>query len=271
MNNSIDEIFRPAKEAIDWGDEALVKFEAGIRDFFEVSRRNKDFVTAVTKIDPNTGQKVRKVRVKSDDIPAEMRRDASQALENARNSFDRSIFAARTFVGGTVPEGTQGNYPWSQSPRDLDILLKRREVPEVLWDVIRSHQPYPTADTHAGGNDLIRSVATLVNKKHSIGLVVTPRVDGYRLAISGVINTTKHGSILVGSEGTPDGSPKNEAELFRWSGKTKPNIKEKVALEICFDDASFDFPEPATVAISAFLKQARIVHDSLKACCIRNS
>lgn len=166
MTKAIEVEFHPAEESIDWAERATAELDGMIDDFFK-----HDVAEVIVETDSDTGDNVQKLKFKAD-IPKNFRRKATEALNNARHSFDQSVFHARNILGKRSAKGV--NYPWSRDPTDLTVLLAARGIDQRLWDTVRAHEPYPTSNTYAGGDDVIRTLATIANNKHTVGL----RVNG---------------------------------------------------------------------------------------------
>lgn len=255
MIESILQEFRAAEESISWAEEAFGELQSLMSAFFK-----GDFAAIVEELDPNTGENVQKIKF-SGQIPKSFRRKATEALTNARHSFDQAIYATRVIMPGRAPKSVY--YPWAQSPTDVDRLLASRPIDPRLWDTIRGHQPYGTSDTHVGGDDLIRTLATIANNKHTVGL-----------SVQGHIATTRFPNIAVEHALTFSmyaprwDSRKNEAELMRWIGDMKTDGEYEFSFVICLKDAKLAQPVEIGFALDAFTTKAKQVCESLKAKCI---
>jgi len=168
MTNAIKSEFSRAYESISWAEEAILELNMEIRDFFK-----KDIATVITEVNPNTREHVQKLRM-TQLLPKHFRRKATEALTNSRHAFDQATFAARNLTGKRSQKSVY--YPWSQSPTDLKRLLSERGLDNALWRTFESHEPYPRSDAYIGGDDVMRSLATMANGKHTVGLSIQAHI-----------------------------------------------------------------------------------------------
>lgn len=203
----------------------------------------------VVETDPKNGDEVHKFKqVRA--LPHEVEMYLADALNHLRNSFDQSLYAACLAIERPV---TTLNYPWANNPPDLEARMaggkKKEAVPAELRDEIRRQQPYRTGQGYPGGNDLVRNVAALVNRKHDVGFAASPVVSA--MAVN-EITAMGGGSVSLG-----DWDPVTGEAVFArvgrggWLEYDKPQIE--VALN--FKDASLS-GIPAFAAIRAFYKKA---------------
>jgi len=247
--------FAPARDSVSWAKDAVTELKEASEGFFQ-----DDVGGIVTQIDGDTGENVQKL-ILNKRLPKRMARKATEALNNAKNAFDQATFAARNLTGKRSKKSIY--YPWSQTPIDLERLLQKRQIDQRLWDTFRSHQPYPRVDEHIGGDDVIRALATLANKKHTIGL-----------GVNGHIAMTRFPSVTAVSVQslkilTPRWDPeKNEAELIRWIGDVNLEGNYEFRFEVVLQDATFSHPMNAIANISAFTQKAEVVTESLQVRCL---
>ena len=121
MSVTIDREFAPAQESIDWAKQAIEDLHRDLARFFD----QPDVIEVVTEIDAQTGEYVKKVRVIKD-VPNAFRRKATEALNNARHSFDQSVFAARNIVGKRSAKGGQLSMG-AKFSRSRPIACKKRD------------------------------------------------------------------------------------------------------------------------------------------------
>lgn len=256
MSTSVEAKFAVAKDSISWAEEAIAEFDGVARAFFQ-----PDAAHRLTEFDPDTGENVLKVRLVKP-LPKALRRKATEALLSLKHSFDQATFAARTLTSGMSDKSVY--YPWASGPADLIGRLKRYGIDERLWDVFAAHEPYRRSDGYAGGDDLIRTLATMANQKHTVGL-----------AVSGEANAWEGGGI--GSRGYIDRmmllSPrwdavKNEIELVRWVGDLHMRDGQTVYFKVLLKDARLPNGTVAKTALEAFSAKAHSVVESLQARCI---
>lgn len=159
------DVFDAAQESIDWVNEAIGEFKTAAEEFFH-DRKNARFVH---EHDPSTRKHIIKFKVFKP-LPSSLRRKVTEALVTARHSFDQSIYAAISFFG--PDESKLVYFPWAQNPTDLRQLLNMRGIPQDLWPTLEELAPYGQRDAYPGGNNLIRTLATIANDKHTVGLIV---------------------------------------------------------------------------------------------------
>lgn len=219
--------FEAAQDSIDWANEEIEKLKTDIDAFFN-DDRNSAFVD---EFNPDTGEYSFIFRILTP-IPKSFRKSATIALGEIKNSFDKALFGA---IKHHTPSARKSVYfPWSKNPTDLDHLLKARPIPEVLYDAIRIQHPYPTGDTYSGGDDLVRSLATLANTKHTVGLSIVGHVSGHRISIG-----HNSGVNVFTLAAQPAWDPKKQQiELLRYT-RNKPPLDENtsVRLQIVLQDA----------------------------------
>ncbi|KCZ58625.1 MULTISPECIES: hypothetical protein [Hyphomonas] len=255
MPSDIAVEFAPAEESIEWANRAIAELGDQISKFF-----SGGVAEVVTHTNADTSQNVQKLKLTTD-IPKDFRRKATEALNNARHSFDQSVFAARNILATKSNKGI--NYPWARDPDDLDQLLDRRKIDSRLWDTIKSHEPYRTSDKYSGGNDLIRLLATIANNKHTVGLTV-----------DAVIARTRYPTITGGPIQKLEvlrpvwNARTKEAELIRWIGEAKIEGEYEFNLLMCLKDSRLPQPVSAVDALSDFTKHATDVCESIKAKCV---
>lgn len=165
-----------------------------------------------------TGDFVKKIKMVNP-LPDAVEGNLTDALNNVRNSFDQSIFAACLSIDKPIKDG---HYPWACDPTDLGRRLKhvktgKELVPNELWECIRSQQPYPTGGSYQGGDTGIRALAKLANSKHTVGINVGCTVGAVQIPSF----TASQGEISVRIPRWD--SVKNEVEVLRWRG-TNPKF-----------------------------------------------
>ncbi len=158
--------FDSPKDLIKWGRDGTNELDAACRQFFDDGA-----LKGFTEIDPQTGEKLRKVRqVKP--IPSKITRLANEAINNIRHSFDQALFSAASLIGKPMK---QAYFPWASNPTDLDRLLAsaNRGIPAELHEVLRRLEPYERGGAYPGGDDTVRALAKIAGvRKHTIALRV---------------------------------------------------------------------------------------------------
>ncbi|WP_309753162.1 hypothetical protein [Novosphingobium sp.] len=248
--------FENPQQLIDWAHEAIIEADFATQDF--VNDKN---IIILIKHNPEAGISAAVVR-QINPIPDFITRKLTEALNNLRNSFDQSLFAACQAIGSPVRDA---HFPWANNPiPDLDWKLKgskpsKPKIPLEMWDVIRLQEPYPTGESYPGGNDVIRQAAKIANSKHTIGLSIGAAAERFE--------TTLRGAIPNGLRIGPGWNPvDNDLELFTWPfGEPEPHLKGSLALYV-----RFSAPPPvgrmhAAEVLELFKHKAQSVLDALKA------
>lgn len=252
---SVEQQFGPPREAVRWAEGALSEYRPAVDLFFQ--KKNAELVAV---FDRETGESVRKLRLRAR-LPSNLKRKATEALLNARHAFDQAAFAARNHTTGYSSKDVF--FPWARNPRDLDFLLEERGFDQRLWDVFRSHEPYPASDNYTGGNSAIRALATLANTKHTVGLTINAHLSTLSYPSFGGKQTEAFGLMFPNWD-----SLKNEVELYRWIGEIETHGKYQVGFEILLEDAKLPHPRNATGALSDFTEKAKAVVESLSTRCL---
>ncbi len=251
--------FQRPQNTINWAERSI---HEGIQHFLAFGQDPGSFVKKI-EFDSDTGDYVYKI-VQQRDLPDVIEQRWTEALNNLRNSFDQSIFAACTAINDPRKKL---NYPWADSPVDLGHRLRGRErkpkVPPLLWEEIKRQQPYPTGEGYTGGDDLIRAVATIANAKHTIGFEI------------GCVVTSIFGGVMsFGRDGffgmrPPVWNPdKKEIELLRVRDATM-HQEPGAHVTIFFRSGPLPRRTAAPEALLLFHQKAQSVLDGLKAECAR--
>lgn len=247
-------VFEPSKKAINWAQEALVELDQIARDFF-----NRQTGQLFTELDAQTGEKVWKARL-AEPFPEAFGRKATEALNNTRHAFDQSVYAACSLFKQTGNRSI--NFPWAANPTDLQRLMERRGIPEELWDAIRKHEPYPRSDAYAGGDDIIRALATIANNKHTVGIAVI----GHVASMAGPdFRGHSIGGIRMGPRAWDP--VKNEVELLRYRGDADVYGECRLDFHVVLHDARLPGPVDAAQALTLFKNKGLAVLKSLEAAC----
>lgn len=248
--------FEPPKQSVRWAQDAVRELSEAATAFFA----KPNLTAPVMQLDGQTGERVYKI-VLVERFPESFARKATEALTTTRHAFDQAIFAAKNLVSGRSADSIY--YPWANTPRDLEHLLKSRSIDQRLWSTIQSHEPYPRSNTHVGGDDGIRALAKIANRKHTIGLSLggivlqlgSPDIVGLRY------QSLKFFTPIWDSK-------KNEAELARWIGDIEVRGNYRVTLQIILEDPSFSEPMNILPALKSFTTKANSVIETLQARCL---
>lgn len=153
MTSDAEENFSVPAKSIRWALSAIDEFRRLWRQSAPVCCAVRDRPV------PGTTSR-RRVLELVQPFPDGMERSATEALQNLRNSFDQSLYAAQT----ALSVKSKNYFPWATSPADLETRL--RGIPGELHAAIRELHPY---GREYGGDDVVRAAAHLVNDKHRIG------------------------------------------------------------------------------------------------------
>ncbi|MBL8658597.1 MAG: hypothetical protein JNM75_02440 [Rhodospirillales bacterium] len=256
-----DDAFLTAYETLCWADEA-------IKELSKESARYLNQARSSIHRDADSVDELHKLTLPSH-IPAVIRRKLMEALGLIKNSFDQSVVAAiRAVRGDAATKGTV-YFPWADSPTDLDHRLgaaKRSgrtvsncpKIPPDLWPVLRSFEPYRTGNSYPGGNDLVREMAHIANRKHTVRLLLLPSVAG------GVINVNRMTLSGPGFFGNFSWDPvKNELIFGRLPRDSECDYNAHIALHIAFDEPGFLLQKPIIYSLHMFAAKAKEVADTL--------
>lgn len=212
----------------------------------------------ITDFDPEIGQKVHKLRLKTPLPMAFLRRKATESLTNARHAFDQATFAARNLVSGHSNKSIY--FPWASNPIDLKRLLENRGIDPRLWDIFEFYEPYPTGDGYTGGSDAIRAMATMANSKHTVGLVVSPMVAFMRYPV-------QSGIVMRFFYPPQWDQAKDEAIIATWKEDAEPQGEYDLKFQILFDYAQFPHSINVPLALDYFAQAAEMVIERLERRC----
>jgi hypothetical protein len=250
----VDDHFAAASDSITWAREALGEFELIARDF----SRSGVFRIIVER-DERTGVNEQKLQLTTN-LPKLLRRKLTEALVTTRHAFDQATYASKICLGQVA--GKRVYFPWASSPADLQGRLKKLGIDTRMWDIFEGLEPYPESDVYSGGCTVKRTLATIANDKHTVGLAVHPR-----------INRVKYPDVLTGKTElfealAPNWDPvRNEAVLMRWKGEVKISGDYDVHLAILFKDRRLKEPVNAVLGTAALIDMAERLTVQLKERC----
>jgi len=255
--------FRPAEESISWAKADIADFEAALLNVFSEGN-----YAVVADLEESTGRRWFKLKIFEDDPFAAIKKSSVGALMHLRNSFDQATNIAATSIFGAM---FGGNFPWSTGPTDLRGILEKRKglkngqrgYPKQLWEPLELQQPYKRGDSYAGGNNLVRSIATLCNNKHSVGFVI----DG------GGAMLGWQGARFVGVDEVAIypanwSAMKQEAVLFFIKGgHIEFKEKTQLGLSICLEVPELSKSPDVRFALNEFLAASERNLKLMKAAC----
>jgi hypothetical protein len=248
--------FDSPTETIAWAREAINELQTIFQGFC-----NNNNFREFREIDDDAGEEVLKIKLISA-FPREMRRKCTEAMERIRHSFDQSLYAACWAIGHRPKESIY--FPWAQNPLDLERRLwdgkpKPSKIPIELWPILRRFEPYSRGNGYPGGNDIIRELAKIANRKHTINLSVTANVSSTTYDNIHIISATSF------SIPSPRWDPvKNEVELMRLAGKIDPDYKYSVQFYVALNESPPLNLVPAIGVLNAFADKAQTVLDGLE-------
>jgi hypothetical protein len=240
--------FDSPREVLGWAQKGIDDLKRAIKAFGQ----DNPF-RIVTELDSEQRQQVMKA-VRQKPLPDSIPRVATEILNNVRHSFDQATFAACV----TLNEGGSDRlyFPWAESPRDLDGRL-RKSIPEKLWPVFRTFEPYGRGQGYAGGDDVIRELAKIANRKHTVGVTFVPYVTG-----GAYPNVSGGGYVeLVNPVWDP---VKNEVIIARASADARLENNAGLALRITLDEPLPLKGKPIVETLDLFLTKAKQVTDGLE-------
>jgi hypothetical protein len=251
--------FEQPQKLIDRAVGACAEADRAFRFFIQ-----PDNFATIVESEGESGYFLRKVVVKSPP-PDVIEERITDAINNAKNSFDQILFAACD----AIDKRRDGHYPWVDEERLLQWKLeggksKKQPIPSELWDVIRTQEPYPRDNADQRGDTLVRSMATLANNKHTLGTTIGCNVASFAL---GPIRPGAgfNDCVILWPQWDP---VKNEIVLARWKGAT-PHFEKEATFTF---HVTFDLPVPhnlrevcAISATRALIEAAQRNLDALKA------
>lgn len=263
---SVDTFLTPY-ETLGWADEAVKELKSSAERYLSKAE-------VIVQSDADSMQKVHKLVLPSH-IPRDIARKLMEALGHIKNSFDQSVIAAICTICGDAAARKTIYFPWSCSQADLDQRLraKRRvgigapsefpKIPPDLWPIFRSFEPYPTGDSYTGGDDLVREMARIANRKHSVRISLVAVVAG--AAVRFDYRGSGHASF-----GNFSWDPvKNEVIFARTAIDAEYNYNGHVALDVAFDEPGFLLNKPLVASLCRFAAKAKHVADTLSMECER--
>lgn len=255
--------FDSPREVIGWAEEGVDELDAACRAFFR-----EDVFRKVTEFDEGTNQNIVKLKIIKS-IPTNIARLTTEALNNLRHSFDQSVYAACRMLG--KPTSKHLYFVWAESPADLDGGLgkpisrtnKTPQIPPELWPKLRTFEPYPRGRTYPGGNDLIRGLAKIANRKHTVRLDFAP--DPTSVNYPSVTGAWKvePGQTFRFPKPAWD-AVKNEMILAVVPAGLKIHNDAIVAFNVAFDEAKPLKGYPIVPALREFLAKAKAVCEGLE-------
>lgn len=206
-----------------------------------------------------------KIRL-NEPIPTTVVRRVTEAIDNLRNAFDQILYAAAADIDN--PFRKDAHFPWRESPEELEGLFKsdKCKIPPDLWDVIRRQEPYPRGQAYTGGDDTIRALTKIANRKHTVGLAVGIEPSSFEMV------GTHRFDQNIGDEfffmGPNWDSVKKET-IVAISNRPEIDFKRNYRVDFCitFDEAGSVENVPFQMPLRAFLEKAQDCLESFKLEC----
>lgn len=244
--------FQSSRESVDWAKNHITNLESQAVAFF-----NTNPYSRIVEIDPNTAEKVHKVRLVKP-LPVALSHIAFDAVNNLRSALDQAGFAAGILAKPGNPKYT--NFPFADSAAQLEVVIKGRckDIPQDVVNIMRGFKPYK------GGNDLLWALNQLANtNKHAIVRPVATLVGGVRLVGPG----SSIGGVAIGV--TPWDSAKNELEFARSNpgGTFEMNVQVSSHIAIC--DIEFIGGKPAIAVLNDMASIVESIIMAIEAECRR--
>lgn len=205
--------------------------------------------------DPTSGSNILKVRL-LEDIPSDFRRHINQALTLARSSFDQVLHAAYETTGYPTKRVM---YPWADNLDKLNVYLKNAPDPfQKLIKILSFLDPIPPGNS---GDNIIRKMASLSNRKHDVGIKLGASADIRDIEV-------RMPNAVVNFGFTQWDPIKKEIEVLRWINDTGPGlISFKLYFYAGLDTPGESGETPATNPVRSFIDKADIVYESFKLKC----
>jgi hypothetical protein len=215
--------------------------------------------TGIEEIDPKSGEKLVKIRQTSA-IPGRIRTRATSVLNDLRHALDQATVAASLLLGA---KGTDNVYfPFADSPVDLDHVLtgphgRCRKVPAALHPILKRFEPFPTAATHKGGDDLLRILGRLSGpSKHRVILDIDLNLQGIHVETAKLM-----GAAMLGPQWD---AKKKEVILFRVMPGGHVDYKISAPFFIAFGKGPIS-GQPAIGVLSALSDKVEKILSTIEA------
>lgn len=246
------ESFEIASKTLVWGKEALTEFQAIADEHFTED-------TYLRVVDDDFEKRVKVVKlVPIVQFPFSMAaRKATEAVQSIKNTFDQATHAA-SFSVDTKLFGQTIYFPWVETPTGLQPRLSGSKIPPKLWPAFERFEPYGRGNSHTGGDSILRKIAQIANRKHDIGLSVTPHF---------FLTGTPVGRINGPAEfHRSRWNPVNgEVELFRYGMGSQIYYNYTIEFNITFDKTTTLNNVPVFESVSNFAAKAEKVIAELRA------
>lgn len=165
--------FADARDSLKWAREEIQHLKDAIDAHTAACK-----VTFAPEFDRNMKAEVFKAKFTQGDT-SEVRKRVSHALTHTRNAFDQITFAASSALSPRTVGKPKVNFPWCLNQKG-DFDARAAKIPTELREVFFAQQPYATGQAYPGGDDVIRELATIVNRRHDLGVRSSPGIHNIR-------------------------------------------------------------------------------------------
>ncbi|WP_456390037.1 hypothetical protein [Profundibacter sp.] len=245
--------FDQAEKTLEWARAALMECVDAHNKWTD----EKHFY-GVEDFDPISGHFIRSIVIKDNYPISTFERKANEAIVNGKHVYDQAAFAAHLQVTGKPPR-RGGNFPWSDSEVGLVKILDKRSCPEILRQVYLDFGFYSEGAEYGSRKKLVRKMAALANKKHSLGFALFAKAD--RIEFENI-------SVLGQAWFLPEGNgyfKNNELQVVRFTERNGVEFDMKtVVIQPAFEQESVFGGEYVMPCIDGFLQGAGHVIEVLK-------
>ncbi|MEC7931743.1 MAG: hypothetical protein AB1431_09785 [Pseudomonadota bacterium] len=239
----VERAFKSAREYIDWASDALRETEALCRTYYSGLA---SFIN--TEEDPSSGFTIWWLHL-TKPLDRSIARKATEALLNVRHGLDQAAHACYMLING--PPKRDIYFPWGESRRDSEVKIGRLQLPQPIAEAMVEFGPFPTSPAYTGGDDMVRALAKIANRKHTIGI-------GTHVGVAEVTMA----QAIVGEDGQlimpalKWDSEQNRGELLRMKGDVKVPFDFEIDITIMISDQVLRVPLGAEESLKAFADKA---------------
>jgi hypothetical protein len=230
----VSDIFHSSKYSVERAKHHVLDLERQASEFL-----SSHAYTHVVEIDPNTSQKVYKLKL-TKPMPVALSGIAFDAVNNLRSALDQAGYAIAI---ASAKKGKSAKFPFADDAAQLENVINRscKDLPKEIVDLMRAFKPYK------GGNNLLWALNKLCNtNKHAVICPVAATVGGIRYKRA------------VGSGGVSFLPPiwdrtKNEMELIHLQPGATADADIEIATFIAMRDVEFVDGQPADAILNQFV------------------
>lgn len=250
--------FESSRYLIRFAEKEIADLEAAIRAFHDTKP-----YAVLTELNPQTGQyelKIKGVRP----LPWQFRGAASNIIKNLRDALDQAVASATELITGR--ENAHSHFPFGEGPDDLENSLSRRKagrckgIAPELYDVLRRAEPYPTRETHPGGNDILKVLNKVSGpNKHKVTITTSARIGEHTYG-GGLMKFGKGGG-RIGVDDRWDRA-KNQFVLMAFGADAvMDDVKVQAAMDVAFNNSFLRDVPVIDFLRSALIHVTKVVED----------